>query len=107
MIAIRTNDLFGKTESKRMTKEDRLTFIGYLFDTIPSLSFTSKKDLAKKVVQQYREEHPEHKLNECWVYRLLLADIYRNEVGEYGFENIDFTVDEACEKPAILEKITK
>lgn len=107
VTAIRTNALFGEVESKRMTKEDRLSFIDYLFDMIPKLSFKSKKDLSKKVAKQYREEHPEHKLNECWVYRLLLGGIYRDEDGNYGFENITVSVDEACEKPMILEKLGK
>lgn len=48
VTAIRTNALFGEVESKRMTKEDRLSFIDYLFDMIPKLSFKSKKDLSKK-----------------------------------------------------------
>ena len=105
--AIHTNISYEKPERRNMTKEDRRIFIDHLFDVFETLDKTSKKRTAKQISNQYKEEHPDLKLNEMWVYRLLLAGIYKNDEGEYGFDNIDCDFEEMLSKPSILEKALK
>lgn len=91
-----------------MKKEDRLKFIDYLFDHVIGMESSSKKDASKKISKMFKEEHPNLLLNEMWVYRLLLAGIYKDSEGHYGFQNItEMTVDEVCDKPAAFEQLMR
>ena len=104
MTDINTNDLFKSAGSKRMMKkEDRYELINYLFEHISDIKTASKKETARKISDGFKLEHPDLKVNENWIYRLLMGGIYCKN-GEYGFESLDITVDEACEKPSKLEK---
>lgn len=102
--AIHTNISYETPERRNMNKDDRRNFIDHLFDVFETLDKSSKKQTAKQITSQYKEEHPDLKLNEMWVYRLLLAGIYKNDEGEYGFDNVDCDFDEMLSKPSILEK---
>lgn len=90
-----------------MKEEDRRTFIDFLFQELETIKKMSKKQIAKTISDKYKEEHPNLKLNEVWVYRLLLGGIYRNDNGQYGFDRIECDFDEMLSKPSILEKALK
>ena len=90
-----------------MTPEDRLSFIDFLFEHIQTLEKGSRNKISKEIVNAYKEKHPDKKLNESWVYRLLLGGIYRNEDGKYGFTHIDCSVEDVCSNPSMLEKALK
>lgn len=101
---IRTNALFGTTKRRLMNKKERLAFIDYMFEHLPEMKLSSKKNISRTLTDDYKELHPDLKINETWVYRLLLAGIYKDEEGNYDFENIEgCTVKEACSCPAALE----
>ncbi len=104
MTDLNTNDLFKSEGSKRMMKkQDRYALIDYLFQHIAECKTPSKKETARKISDGFKLEHPELKINENWVYRLLMGGIYCKD-GKYGFDSLEITVDEACEKPSKLEK---
>lgn len=107
-VSINTIELFASAGGKRvMKKKDRFMFIDYLFEHLTDHPLTSKKDVAKKLADDFRAIHPDLKVNENWIYRLFCAGIYKDEEGKYGFKLVDCTVDEACEKPTLLEKAFK
>lgn len=68
--AIHTNISYETPERRNMNKDDRRNFIDHLFDVFEILDKSSKKQTAKQITAQYKEEHPDLKLNEMWVYRL-------------------------------------
>lgn len=105
--AIHTDDAFETSDKKVMNADDRRKFVIYLFETFDSLDKTSKKKAAKQCVEEYRKLHNDLKVNEMWVYRLLLAGIYKDENGNFGFDNIDCDFEEMIAKPSILEKKLK
>lgn len=109
IITINTNDMFGSSNGKqRMKKEDRLKFIDYLFDHVMDIESSSKKDASKKISKMFKDDHPNLLLNEMWVYRLLLAGIYKDSEGHYGFQNItEMTVEDVCGKPAAFERLMR
>lgn len=101
---LRTDALFKEiSRGKTMSKEERLNFINFMFEHIQTLEKGSRNKIAKEITRMYKEEHPGLKLNEMWVYRLLLAGIYV-EKGKYGFAHIDCSVEDICSIPSMLEK---
>lgn len=94
----------SQSSKQVMKEEDRRAFIDFLFQELETIKKMSKKQIAKTISDKYKEEHPDLKLNEVWVYRLLLGGIYRNDNGQYGFDKIDCDFDEMLSKPSILEK---
>ena len=102
---IHVNDVCRNGEWKRTMKEqDRRMFIEYLFDQVKTLGTLSKKQMAKKISDSFKEAHPELKLNEVWVYRLFLAGIYKDAEGKYGYDNVKCDFDESCRHPSLLDK---
>lgn len=97
----------SQSSKQVMKEEDRRAFIDFLFQELETIKKMSKKQIAKTISDKYKEEHPNLKLNEVWVYRLLLGGIYRNDDGQYGFDKIDCDFDEMLSKPSILEKALK
>lgn len=102
---IHINDLCRNGMHKRtMREQDRRMFIEYLFDQVKTLGALSKKQMAKKISDSFKEAHPELKLNEVWVYRLFLAGIYKDTEGKYGYDNVKCDFDESCKHPSLLDK---
>lgn len=104
---LRTDALFKEiSRGKTMSKEERIKFIDFMFTHIQTLEKASRNKIAKELTRLYKEKHPDLKLNEMWVYRLLLAGIYIEE-GKYGFAHIDCSVEDVCSNPSMLEKALK
>lgn len=102
---IHMNDLCSSHRlTRNMKEEERRMFIDYMFEHVETSEKLSKKSMAKRLSDMFKEGHPELKLNEVWVYRLLLAGIYKDKNGNYGFDNIECDFDESCKKPSLLIK---
>lgn len=102
-VAIRSEDLVACPKLKIMNKQDRLAFIDWMFETMPTIKAKSMRSMANQVTALYKEEHP-FKLNQVWVYSLLRAGIYKLTNGTYGFEkDIGHSVEEICANPTLLK----
>ena len=103
-VAIRSEDLVSCPKLKMMNKQDRLDFIDWMFDVMPTIKAKSMRSMANQVSALYKEEHP-FKLNQVWVYSLLRAGIYKLSNGNYGFEKDvgHTTVEEVCANPTLLK----
>ena len=101
---IHANDICKQSSLRRtLKKEDRLSFIEFMFEEFKTIEKTSKKSMAKRISDKYKELHPDLKLNEVWVYRLLLAGIYKDENDHYGFDNVECDFDAMLSKPSLLD----
>ena len=101
---IHANDICKQSSLRRtLKKEDRLSFIEFMFEEFKTIEKTSKKSMAKRISDKYKELHPDLKLNEVWVYRLILAGIYKDENDHYGFDNVECDFDAMLSKPSLLD----
>ena len=101
---IHSNDICKQSSLRRtLKKEDRLSFIEFMFEEFKTIEKTSKKSMAKRISDKYKELHPDLKLNEVWVYRLILAGIYKDENDHYGFDNVECDFDAMLSKPLLLD----
>lgn len=101
---IHANDICKQSSLRRtLKKEDRLSFIEFMFEEFKTIEKTSKKSMAKRISDKYKELHPDLKLNEVWVYRLILAGIYKDENDHYGFDNVECNFDAMLSKPSLLD----
>ena len=101
---IHANDICKQSSLRRtLKKEDRLSFIEFMFEEFKTIEKTSKKSMAKRISDKYKEVHPDLKLNEVWVYRLILAGIYKDENDHYGFDNVECDFDAMLSKPSLLD----
>ena len=106
-VAVRFSDYTTKPNLKRMNKYDRLTFIDWMFDHFKDVDMSqSRRTIAKELTEKYRNEK-KMLLNAEWVNDLLRAQIIKYQDNTYGFDrnDIEFTVDEACENPTAFRSI--
>ena len=106
-VAIRFSDYTTRPTLKRMNKQDRINFINWMFEHFKDVDMTqSRRTIAKEIADKYRREK-KMLLNAEWVNDLLRAQIMKYEDGSYGFDrnDIEFTVDEACENPTAFRSI--
>ena len=106
-VAVRFSDYTTRPTLKRMNKQDRINFINWMFEHFKDVDMTqSRRTIAKELADKYRREK-KMLLNAEWVNDLLRAQIMKYEDGSYGFDrnDIEFTVDEACENPTAFRSI--
>lgn len=105
-IAVRFTKYVDKPALKKMSYDDRLEFIDWLFDNYEIFDFSkSVYNVSKHITETYREE-THMKLSLEWVVGLIKYGIVKYEDGSYGFEkSIPYTLNELCEHPKLVRQI--
>ena len=105
-IAVRFTRYVDKPSLKKMTFDDRLEFIDWLFDNYENFDFSkSVYNVSKCITERYREEM-QMKLSIEWVTGLIKSGIIKYEDGSYGFEkDIPYTLSDLCEHPKLVRLI--